>query len=78
MLIYLSVMKVANKPAVKYSDTSFEQTIGDLSLWQSSDGDHSKWVRKLTVALIKSGGVKDEILLMLLPICQVKVLAIAH
>ncbi|XP_038077010.1 serine-protein kinase ATM-like [Patiria miniata] len=68
-----SKKKVVSKQAPRCSSASFAQTIGDPSLWQPAGGNHSDWVRNLTIALIRSGGLQDEILLLLEPICKVKV-----
>ncbi|XP_069136891.1 serine-protein kinase ATM-like isoform X2 [Argopecten irradians] len=41
-------------------------------LWLSNTSNHGNWIRKLTVTLIQSGAVKDEILALLEPICDMK------
>ncbi|XP_022082003.1 serine-protein kinase ATM-like isoform X2 [Acanthaster planci] len=68
-----SKKKATSKQAPRCSRASFTQTIGDPSLWQPAGGNHGDWVRSLTVALIQSGGLQDEILQLLEPICKVKV-----
>lgn len=40
--------------------------------WLSNTSNHGNWIRKLTVTLIQSGAVKDEILALLEPICDRK------
>ncbi|XP_021355309.1 serine-protein kinase ATM-like isoform X2 [Mizuhopecten yessoensis] len=42
------------------------------ALWLSTSSNHGNWVRRLTVTLIQSGAVKDEILALLEPICDRK------
>lgn len=44
----------------------------------STDSNHGNWVRTLTVTLIGSGAVKDEILALLEPICARKVRVYCH
>lgn len=41
------------------------------SLWQPSE-DHSSWLTQLVLALLRSGGVSDEVLVLVEPVCQVK------
>ena len=47
----------------------------DNSSWQPtrSDHTHSKWLTNLVLSLLSSGWVKNEILLLLQPVCEVKV-----
>ena len=42
-----------------------------LLLWKPSQ-DHSTWLRELVCCLITNGGVSDEVLSLVKPVCQVK------
>lgn len=46
--------------------------IDDPNLWNPPHDDHGKWIKNLICSLICSGCVKDEILQVLEPICNVK------
>ncbi|XP_033740359.1 serine-protein kinase ATM-like [Pecten maximus] len=66
--------KVTANKKTKHS-TNTEQFCGLVdreTLWLSNTSNHSNWVRRLTVTLIQSGAVKDEILALLEPICDRK------
>ena len=39
----------------------------------ASSSSHREWITKLVTTLINSGGVSNEVLLLLKPVCQVKV-----
>ncbi|XP_063954158.1 serine-protein kinase ATM-like isoform X2 [Lytechinus pictus] len=65
--------KMIKLPAIDTTDEAFVRHVGDESLWQPVRGSHDKWLKDLTVALIKSGGVRDEILRLLEPVCLAKV-----
>ncbi|XP_071506799.1 serine-protein kinase ATM-like [Diadema antillarum] len=65
--------KAAALPSLDTSDEAFIHSICEESLWQPADGSHEQWLRNLTVALLRSGGVRDEILRLLEPVCVAKV-----
>nr|NP_001107666.1 ataxia telangiectasia mutated [Strongylocentrotus purpuratus]ABY60856.1 ataxia telangiectasia mutated [Strongylocentrotus purpuratus] len=65
--------KMIKLPAIDSSDEAFMRHVGEESLWQPVRGSHEEWLKDLTLALIKSGGVRDEILRLLEPICLAKV-----
>lgn len=78
LLNYLHPFKPNRKKtfAVPVFATAEEDILTNLdspSLWQPAGGiSHDNWVKNLTVGLIKSGAVKDEILLLMEPVCSVK------
>ena len=57
----------------KKSINHFRIMIKDPDLWSPDHNDHNAWIINLVCALIDSGGVTDEILRLLQPICKVKV-----
>ncbi|KAJ8280888.1 hypothetical protein GJAV_G00060510 [Gymnothorax javanicus] len=42
------------------------------ALWDPQQGQHSEWLSRLCLALLDSGGVRSEALLVSRPLCQVK------
>ena len=54
--------------------TSFPIVVDMPELWLPSNwSSHREWVTKLVTTIISSGGVTDEVLLLLKPVCQVQV-----
>jgi len=51
----------------------FASLVDDADLWCPDLVNHGTWLRRLLSALINSGGVKDEILRCLNPVCQSQV-----
>lgn len=72
-LLFRHHYQIIKLPAIDSSNEAFMRHVGEESLWQPVRGSHEDWLKDLTLALIKSGGVKDEILRLLEPICLAKV-----
>ena len=53
-------------------------TVNSQLLWCPRHNDHTAWLKELVCALIDSGAVKDQLLQLLTPICQVKVGGSTH
>ena len=51
----------------------FQASVDQESLWNPRHGNYVDWLTTLTVTLIQSGAVKDELLRLLVPVCQRKV-----
>ncbi len=58
----------------------FSGTVDVSELWlpvsqggAQSSTSHSKWLTKLVITLLSSGGVSDEVLTLVRPVCKVKV-----
>ncbi|XP_074663108.1 serine-protein kinase ATM-like [Tubulanus polymorphus] len=49
------------------------QSISKETLWMPSFSSHEEWIMNLVCALIDSGLIKDEVLQLLKPVCQVQV-----
>lgn len=47
------------------------EILDNVDLWVTQNGCHDTWLKTLTCALLDSGGVKCEALLLLGPLCQV-------
>ncbi|XP_060082468.1 serine-protein kinase ATM-like [Ylistrum balloti] len=78
LIEYLHPFRVKKKVTARTKSkqpTSTDQFCGLVdreTLWLSNTSNHGNWVRRLTVTLIQSGAVKDEILALLEPICERK------
>uniref|UniRef100_A0A3B1JQ60 non-specific serine/threonine protein kinase n=1 Tax=Astyanax mexicanus TaxID=7994 RepID=A0A3B1JQ60_ASTMX len=46
--------------------------LDSLELWSVNPGSHKDWLRRLCIALLDSGGIQNEALLMTRPLCEVK------
>ncbi|XP_033125672.1 serine-protein kinase ATM-like [Anneissia japonica] len=60
-------------PAQTTSEQEFANILNDATLWNPESTNHDDWIRQLTCSLIDSGGVQDEFLRLLKPVCKVKV-----
>ncbi|XP_064597040.1 serine-protein kinase ATM-like [Liolophura sinensis] len=60
----------AKPPAIPRRTTPLR--LDDETLWCPSDTDHKQWIITLVVSLLHSREVKDELLSLLEPVCQVK------
>uniref|UniRef100_A0AAY4EFS2 non-specific serine/threonine protein kinase n=1 Tax=Denticeps clupeoides TaxID=299321 RepID=A0AAY4EFS2_9TELE len=65
MLVYLSPFRSAKKKARCSAESPF-------LLWLPTPGRHRDWLRGLCIALLDSGGVRTEALLLTRGLCQVK------
>ena len=72
-LWYKPIFQTLTLPSMDCSDEAFMRHLDDGSLWQPSGRSHERWLKDLTLALIKSGGVRDEVLRLLEPVCLAKV-----
>ena len=64
-------------PPTLPSPASFPALVDVADLWIPSGGvTHGNWITRLVTTLMDSGGVTDEVLLLLKPVCQVKVSAL--
>ena len=54
---------------------AFFPTLVDVpEIWlPSNHSSHQEWITQLVTTIINSGGVTDEVLLLLKPVCQVQV-----
>ena len=66
-------LQVANLPEQERSEERFALKVDQADLWVPESADHTAWVTGLVCALIDSGAVHDEILLVVTEICKVKV-----
>ena len=47
--------------------------VSELWLPTGRDVLHSEWLTKLVITLLSSGGVSEEVLVLIRPVCKVKV-----
>lgn len=57
---------------VKVDSRKFQNKIDNSHLWNDAS-DHNHWITRLVTSLLDSGGVTDEVLLLVTPVCEVKV-----
>ena len=50
----------------------FQTTVDNSHLWNDTS-EYTRWVTKLVTSLLSSGGVTNEVLLLIAPVCEVKV-----
>jgi len=50
----------------------FQSMIDNSHLWNDAS-DHTHWITRLVTSLLSSGGVTDEVLLLVTQVCEVKV-----
>ncbi|XP_061484637.1 serine-protein kinase ATM isoform X2 [Rhineura floridana] len=75
MLIYLHPFRVSKKKFLEVPEKASETPSEDLdtvNLWIPQSESHDVWIKTLTCALLDSGRVKNEILLLLRPLCEVQ------
>ncbi|KAL7851463.1 hypothetical protein AOLI_G00218190 [Acnodon oligacanthus] len=75
MLLYLSPFRSAKrKEQMVRSEVSpaSRDRLDSVDLWLVQPGCHKDWIRNLCIALLDSGGVQNEALLMTRPLCEVK------
>uniref|UniRef100_A0A8B9JDG6 ATM serine/threonine kinase n=1 Tax=Astyanax mexicanus TaxID=7994 RepID=A0A8B9JDG6_ASTMX len=77
MLLYLSPFR-STKRKVSEQTVRVEvplmsrDRLDSLELWSVNPGSHKDWLRRLCIALLDSGGIQNEALLMTRPLCEVK------
>ena len=57
---------------VKLDSNKFQNKIDNSCLWNDAS-NHSQWITRLVTSLLSSGGVTDEVFLLVTPVCEVKV-----
>ncbi|XP_060761720.1 serine-protein kinase ATM [Neoarius graeffei] len=75
MLLYLSPFRSAKKKelTVRPEVTLVSRDrVDNVELWSVQPGKHKEWLRNLCMALLDSGGVCNEALLMTRALCEVK------
>ncbi|XP_035241866.1 serine-protein kinase ATM [Anguilla anguilla] len=76
MLVYFCPFRSAKKKAVEVrvpeASSDSRAQLESPALWDPQQGQHSDWLRRLCLALLDSGGVQSEALLLSRPLCQVK------
>lgn len=62
------------------SEEAFVEKIGNPALWIPGEEkrSHREWISNLTCTLLESGAVRDEVLLLLMPICKAKVIQLTQ
>ena len=62
--------------SIPFNSSSFVSAVDIPELWLPMSGaqvSHSVWLTKLVITLLSSGGVSDEVLTLITPVCRVKV-----
>ncbi|KAJ8368814.1 hypothetical protein SKAU_G00088420 [Synaphobranchus kaupii] len=75
MLVYFSPFRSSKKKVVQVTAEArpgSREQLESPALWDPQQGQHSDWLRRLCLALLDSGGVQSEALLLSRPLCQVK------
>ncbi|KAM4796105.1 serine-protein kinase ATM [Rhinophrynus dorsalis] len=75
VLVYLHPFRAPRKKVLEVEDVQRDnplEILDDPTLWIPQNGNHENWIKNLTCTLLKSGGVKSEVLYLLQPMCQVK------
>ncbi|XP_074841015.1 serine-protein kinase ATM isoform X2 [Carettochelys insculpta] len=75
MLIYLHPFRVSRKKFLEVPSNEREspsENLDDVSVWIPQSVSHNTWIKTLTWSLLDSGGVRNEVLQLLKPMCEVK------
>uniref|UniRef100_A0A8C8SAM0 non-specific serine/threonine protein kinase n=1 Tax=Pelusios castaneus TaxID=367368 RepID=A0A8C8SAM0_9SAUR len=75
MLIYLHPFRMSRKKYLEVPCNGREspsENLDDASVWIPQNVNHDTWIKILTCSLLDSGGVKNEVLRLLKPMCEVK------
>ncbi|KAM8821480.1 serine-protein kinase ATM [Eudromia elegans] len=75
MLIYLQPFRMSRKKffAEPTNDTEpHSETLDDANLWIPLGEHHEPWIKNLTSSILASGGVQNEVLQLMKPLCEVK------
>ncbi|XP_040282187.1 serine-protein kinase ATM [Bufo bufo] len=76
MLVYLQPFRTPKKKVLQVEDMDItggpSDNLDDHTLWIPQNGNHENWIKSLTCALLESGGVRSEVLLLIKPMCEVK------
>uniref|UniRef100_A0A663LT06 non-specific serine/threonine protein kinase n=1 Tax=Athene cunicularia TaxID=194338 RepID=A0A663LT06_ATHCN len=75
MLIYLQPFRMSRKKffVVPANDTEASlETLDDTNLWIPLGEIHETWIKRLTSSILDTGGVQNEVLQLMKPLCEVK------
>ncbi|NXN23490.1 ATM kinase, partial [Nycticryphes semicollaris] len=75
MLIYLQPFRTARKKFFVVPANDIEaplETLNDTNLWIPLGESHETWIKHLTSSILDSGGVQNEVLQLMKPLCEVK------
>uniref|UniRef100_A0A8C3MX52 non-specific serine/threonine protein kinase n=1 Tax=Geospiza parvula TaxID=87175 RepID=A0A8C3MX52_GEOPR len=75
MLIYLQPFRTSRKKFLVVSANDTEaplERLDDTNLWIPLGESHETWIKHLTSSILDSGGVKNEVLQLMKPLCEVK------
>ncbi|XP_074672224.1 serine-protein kinase ATM isoform X4 [Strix aluco] len=75
MLIYLQPFRMSRKKffVVPANDTEARlETLDDTNLWIPLGESHETWIKRLTSSILDTGGVQNEVLQLMKPLCEVK------
>lgn len=75
MHVFLISQHSSQSEQVKMDSDKFQNMIDNSNLWNDAS-DHTHWITRLVTSLLSSGGVTDEVLLLVMPVCEVKVISI--
>ena len=68
----LSSQHSSQSGQVRMDGDKFKNKMNNSHLWNDAS-DHAHWITRLVTSLLISGGVTDEVLLLLMPVCEIKV-----
>ncbi|XP_052526848.1 serine-protein kinase ATM isoform X2 [Tympanuchus pallidicinctus] len=75
MLIYLQPFRMSKKKVLAMPTNDSEassEALDDTNLWIPLGESHETWVKNLTRSVLDSGGVQNEVLQLMKPLCEVK------
>lgn len=75
MLIYLQPFRMPKKKVLAMPANDSEassETLDDTNLWIPLGESHETWIKNLTRSILDSGGVQNEVLKLMKPLCEVK------
>uniref|UniRef100_A0A803VV72 non-specific serine/threonine protein kinase n=1 Tax=Ficedula albicollis TaxID=59894 RepID=A0A803VV72_FICAL len=74
MLIYLQPFRTSRKKVllINFVYMAPLERLDDTNLWIPLGESHETWIKHLTSSILDSGGVKNEVLQLMKPLCEVK------
>ncbi|KAM9602488.1 serine-protein kinase ATM isoform 2-T2 [Morphnus guianensis] len=75
MLIYLQPFRMSRKTFFVVPANDMEaplESLDDTNLWIPLGESHETWIKRLTSSILDSGGVQNEVLQLMKPLCEVK------
>ncbi|XP_042694754.1 serine-protein kinase ATM isoform X2 [Centrocercus urophasianus] len=75
MLIYLQPFRMSKKKVLAMPANDSEassEALDDTNLWIPVGESHETWIKNLTRSVLDSGGVQNEVLQLMKPLCEVK------